>query len=99
MLSVSDRVGSQLAYLSSTITWQSVVPQSFMRSLDWDLVFMIAMCKCSGGQEGHGQDVGQHGDDESSCTREGRGERQGVKGIVFMNGAVLTVLKALLASS
>jgi hypothetical protein len=52
----------QLAYLSSTITGQSVVPQGFVRPLDWDLVLMIAMSKCSGNQDGHGQDVGQHGE-------------------------------------
>jgi hypothetical protein len=61
-LSASDRSGSQLAYLSSTITGQRVVPQGFVRPLDWDLVLMIAMSKRSGNQDGHGQDVGQHGD-------------------------------------
>jgi hypothetical protein len=66
MLSAYDRTGSQLAYLGSTITRQSIVPQGFVWALDWDLVLMIAMCKCSGGQEGHGQDVGEHGDGESN---------------------------------
>lgn len=54
----------QLAYLGSTITGQSVVPQSFVRTLDWDLILMISMCKCIGCQEGHGQYVGEHGGDE-----------------------------------
>jgi hypothetical protein len=55
-----------LAYLGSTITGQSVVPQGFMRPLDWDLMLMIAMSEGSGSQEGHGEDVGQHGDSKSN---------------------------------
>jgi hypothetical protein len=55
-----------LAYLRSAVTGQSVIPQCFVRSLDWDLVFMVAMCNGSGGQEGHGQDGGEHSDDESN---------------------------------
>jgi hypothetical protein len=97
-LSVSDRSGSQLAYLSSTITGQSVVPQGFVRPLDWNLVLMIAMSKCSGNQDGHGQDVGQHGEGGGGgrgqlSSREGK-ERPQMRGIAFMNSAVLALLES-----
>jgi hypothetical protein len=94
-LSASDRSGSQLAYLSSTITGQRVVPQGFVRPLDWDLVLMIAMSKCSGNQEGHGQDVGQHGEGGGRGQLSSRGgkERPQMRGVAFMNSSVLALLE------
>jgi hypothetical protein len=66
-----------LAYLGATITGQSVIPQSFVRPLDWDLMLMIAMSKRSGSQEGNSQDVGQHGEVESNrAAKEGRKGRK-----------------------
>ena len=31
-----------------------------MWTLDWNLVVVITMCQCSGGQEGNGSDSGKH---------------------------------------
>ena len=45
------------AYLGSTISGKGVVPKSFVRTSDWNLVFVVTMCKCTGSQEGDSEDV------------------------------------------
>jgi hypothetical protein len=53
-------VGNQVAYLSSTITRQGVVPKGLVWAENWGLVFMITMCECTGSQGGDSEDVGEH---------------------------------------
>jgi hypothetical protein len=47
-------------YLSSAISWQSVIPQGLVWSSDWNLACMVSMGKRTGSQSGDGEDVGIH---------------------------------------
>jgi hypothetical protein len=52
-----QRLWISSAYLGSTISGKGVVPKSFVRTSNWNLVLMVTVCKCTGSQEGDSEDV------------------------------------------
>ena len=83
---------AQLAYLGPTITWKGVIPKGLVWPLDWNLVLMVTMCKCTGCQDGDGEDVSEH-DCGRAIERMKKRENAAIEGLEFLRSAALAMLQ------
>ena len=60
IVSATPKFLAALAYLSSAVTGECIVPESFMGPSNWHLTFMVTVSKSTASHKGHSEDVGEH---------------------------------------